>query len=144
MSTAVKLNQVNEDDIVGRLKWKGPGSVTIPLENICRVSCQAEFSQPVSKGIVLVEGEDETPLPQGLMVQPMVALASAVNGENFSVLLQNETKREVSLPEEEKKDEENTNEGTHANKKSHSVSSEGRRVLEEWKNQFAVNFLLAL
>lgn len=33
------------------------------------------------------------------MVQPMVALSSAVNGENFSVLLQNETKREVIIPE---------------------------------------------
>ncbi len=84
---------------MGQLKWKGPGSVTIPPENICRVSCQAEFSQPVTKGVVLVEGDDEMPLPQGLMVQPMVALASAVNGENFSVLLQNETKREVTLPE---------------------------------------------
>uniref|UniRef100_A0A671NNP5 Uncharacterized protein n=1 Tax=Sinocyclocheilus anshuiensis TaxID=1608454 RepID=A0A671NNP5_9TELE len=39
----------------------------------------------------------------------------------------------------EKRCEENTNEGTHANKKSRSISSEGRRVLEEWKNQFAVN-----
>lgn len=39
----------------------------------------------------------------------------------------------------EKRCEENTNEGTHANKKSRSISSEGRRVLEEWKNPFAVN-----
>uniref|UniRef100_A0A672PIW7 HAT C-terminal dimerisation domain-containing protein n=1 Tax=Sinocyclocheilus grahami TaxID=75366 RepID=A0A672PIW7_SINGR len=38
-----------------------------------------------------------------------------------------------------KKDEENTNEGTRANKKRRSISNEGRRVLEEWKNQFAVN-----
>ncbi len=54
----------------------------------------------MTKCIVLVEGDDETPLPQGLMVQHMVALASAVNGENLSVLLQNETKREVTLPED--------------------------------------------
>ncbi len=53
----------------------------------------------MTKCIVLVDGDDETPLPQGLMVQPMVALASAVNGENLSVLLQNETKLEVTLPE---------------------------------------------
>lgn len=98
-STVFKARQGGEDDIVGQLKWKGPGSVTIPLEDICCVSCQAEFSQPVTKGIVLVEADDVTPLPQGLMVQPMVALASAVNGENFSVLFQNETKREVIIPE---------------------------------------------
>lgn len=53
----------------------------------------------MTKGIVLVEADDLNPLPQGLMVQPMVALASAVNGDNFSVLLQNETKREVIIPE---------------------------------------------
>ncbi|XP_050994546.1 general transcription factor II-I repeat domain-containing protein 2A-like [Labeo rohita] len=39
----------------------------------------------------------------------------------------------------EKRCEENANEGTHANKKSRCISNEGRRVLEEWKNQFAVN-----
>lgn len=98
-STVFKARQGGEDDIVGQLKWKGPGSVIISPEDICCVSCQAEFSQPVTKGIVLVEADDVTPLPQGLMVQPMVALASAVNGENFSVLLQNETKREVIIPE---------------------------------------------
>ncbi|XP_067235363.1 uncharacterized protein [Chanodichthys erythropterus] len=98
-STVFKASQRGEDDIVGRLKWKGPGSVTIPPEDICCVSCQAEFSQPVTKGIVLVEADEVTPLPQGLMVQPMVALASAVNGDNFSVLVQNETKREVIIPE---------------------------------------------
>uniref|UniRef100_A0A8C2CP28 Uncharacterized protein n=1 Tax=Cyprinus carpio TaxID=7962 RepID=A0A8C2CP28_CYPCA len=38
----------------------------------------------------------------------------------------------------EKTCEENTDKGTHANKKS-SISSKGRKLLEEWKNQFAVN-----
>ncbi|XP_062372262.1 retrovirus-related Pol polyprotein from transposon 412 isoform X1 [Sardina pilchardus] len=91
------LAEVDSDEAVGIVKWMGPGHLTIPPQESRCVSCQLEFSQPVPKGIVVVEASDAMPLPQGVMFQPVVAPANAIDSKSFSLLLQNETKREVTI-----------------------------------------------
>lgn len=60
--------------------------------------CHVEFCQPDPKGIMVVEASDAVPLPQGVMFQPVVPLASSIDPKCFSLLIQNETKKEVTIP----------------------------------------------
>ena len=40
------------------------------------------------------------PLPQGVIFQPVLAPAVAIDTNSFSLLLQNETRREVVIPQD--------------------------------------------
>lgn len=59
--------------------------------------CQVDFCQQAPKDIVLVETCNDMPLPQGMMIKSIIALVSAIDTNCFSLLIQNETKREVAI-----------------------------------------------
>ena len=92
------VSEGDPDETVGLISWMGPGQLTIPPLESCCVPCQVDLFQSELEGIVVVEASDSTPLPQGVMLQPVVALAKAINPKCFSLLLQNESKKEVRIP----------------------------------------------
>ena len=57
----------------------GPGQLTIPPLESCCVPCQVDFCQSEPEGIIMVEASDATPLPQGVMLQPVVATVKAMD-----------------------------------------------------------------
>ncbi|KAL1259510.1 hypothetical protein QQF64_010087 [Cirrhinus molitorella] len=92
-------NDTNTEDSMGVVKFMGPDELILtPQESRC-VPCQLDFFQPAPKGIIVVETSDTVPLPQGVMFQPVVAPASAIDPNCFSLLIQNETKKEVTIPQ---------------------------------------------
>ncbi|KAL7841411.1 hypothetical protein SRHO_G00251020 [Serrasalmus rhombeus] len=91
------INDTNTDDSVGLVKFMGPDKLILsPQES--HVPCQLDLSQPAPKGIIVVETSDAVPLPHGVMFQPVVARASTIDPNCFSLLIQNETKKEITIP----------------------------------------------
>ncbi|KAL2081551.1 hypothetical protein ACEWY4_023404 [Coilia grayii] len=90
-------SEVDQDDTVGLVKWMGPDQLTLPPQESRCVPCQLDFCQPAPKGIIVVEASDTVPLPQGVMFQPVVAPACAIDPNCFSLLIQNETRKEVTI-----------------------------------------------
>ncbi|KAL6462538.1 hypothetical protein MHYP_G00289600 [Metynnis hypsauchen] len=97
--TSLKEESENSDEVVGFIKWVGPGRLVIPPLKSCRVQCRVDLHGPLPKGTLLIEANEAEPLPQGLLLQPVVAPTSAVNVNSFSVLLQNESMKEITLHE---------------------------------------------
>lgn len=91
------VNEVDSEGTVGLVKWMGPGQLTIPPQESLCVRCEVDFHKPEPEGLVVVEASDALSLPQGVMFQPVIAPASAVDRKCFSLLLQNETKKEVTI-----------------------------------------------
>ncbi|KAL7863449.1 hypothetical protein SRHO_G00124330 [Serrasalmus rhombeus] len=75
----------------------GPGELILSPQESHRVPCQLDLSQPAPKGIIVVETSDSVPLPHGVMFQPVVAPTSAIDPNCFSLLIQNETKKEITI-----------------------------------------------
>ncbi|XP_048108990.1 uncharacterized protein LOC125300872 [Alosa alosa] len=93
-----KANDTNTEDSVGLVKFMGPDDLRLtPQESRC-VPCHLDLSQPAPKGIIVVETSETVPLPHGVMFQPVVAPASAIDPDCFSLLIQNETKKEITIP----------------------------------------------
>ncbi|XP_037833479.1 uncharacterized protein LOC119617377 [Kryptolebias marmoratus] len=97
-SVLPNANDTNTDDSVGLVKYMGPNDLTLtPQESRC-VPCQLDLTQPAPKGIIVVETSETVALPYGVMFQPVVAPASAIDPNCFSLLIQNETKKEITIP----------------------------------------------
>ncbi|KAK0134504.1 Paraneoplastic antigen Ma2 [Merluccius polli] len=92
------VSEGDPDETVGLISWMGPGQLTIPPLESCCVPCQVDYCQSEPEGIIMVEASDATPLPQGVMLQPVVATAKAIDSKCFSLLLQNESRKEVNIP----------------------------------------------
>ena len=56
-----------------------------------------DFCQSEPEGIVVGEASDATPLPQGVMFQPVVAPGKAIDPKCISLLLKDESKKEVKI-----------------------------------------------
>ncbi|KAL7839427.1 hypothetical protein SRHO_G00260850 [Serrasalmus rhombeus] len=91
-------SDTNTDDSLGLVKFIGPDELILSPQESRRVPCQLDLSQPAPKGIIVVETSDSVPLPHGVMFQPVVAPASAIDPNCFSLLIQNETKKEITIP----------------------------------------------
>lgn len=93
MADACAPGLCGSDNVIGsQVRWTGPSPLAIQPQESCCALCHLQFCQPVSKGLLLTEASDSIPLPQGIMLQSIV---SAVKGKIFSVLLQNETKKDT-------------------------------------------------
>ncbi|KAL6470660.1 hypothetical protein MHYP_G00217790 [Metynnis hypsauchen] len=90
---------VATENTVGLVRWLGPGNLVIPPLQSRHVQCQVDLHGLELKGAVLIEANDSVPLPQGLILQPVVAPVSAIDVNSFSVLLQNESLKEITLQE---------------------------------------------
>ncbi|KAL6483440.1 hypothetical protein MHYP_G00083120 [Metynnis hypsauchen] len=85
------------DEAVGQVKWMGPGSLIIPPTCSRCVSGEVTFHQPSRTDVLILEPPTE-PLPHGVLIQPVIIPASAVDVSRFSVLMQNESMKEVDIP----------------------------------------------
>lgn len=85
-------------DSVGQVKWQGPGPLTIPPGGVHYAMCKVEQHHPMDKSILMVEADEMTDLPDGVLVPPVVLPPSAMDINGFTLLLRNETKKETALP----------------------------------------------
>ncbi|KAK7884084.1 hypothetical protein WMY93_027207 [Mugilogobius chulae] len=87
-----------EDDGVGFVKWEGPGSLTLSAGSSLKANCTVVLDQPLPKEILMVEASTNSPLPAEVFVQPMVIPSSAIEQSQCTVLIQNESLKNVTLP----------------------------------------------
>uniref|UniRef100_A0AAQ4P6T0 ribonuclease H n=1 Tax=Gasterosteus aculeatus aculeatus TaxID=481459 RepID=A0AAQ4P6T0_GASAC len=86
-----------EEDEVGCVKWMGPCSLILPPAECC-VSCDVELKQPLKKDMLMVEASPTAPLPAGVLLQPMVIQSAAVEEGHFTVLIMNESRKDIVIP----------------------------------------------
>lgn len=86
-----------EEDI-GCVTWMGPGPLTLPAGGDHRAVCQVKLEKPLDKDVLMVDASPSTPLPAGVLLQPMVVPSSEVDVDHFPVLVRNESVRETVLP----------------------------------------------
>lgn len=87
----------SEDEEVGYVQWTGPGALKLPPGVSYPALCQVEFDRPVEKEILLVDVAPNAPLPGGVLLTPMVVPRYAIDTQKFTVLLQNESLKEVEI-----------------------------------------------
>ncbi|KAL0157149.1 hypothetical protein M9458_048395, partial [Cirrhinus mrigala] len=89
---------VTEDNPVGEVKWVDPSPLIIPPQTETCVSGQLVREDPLGKDIYLVEAPEENVLPVGVLVPPVVVPFSAIEVNQFRVLVRNDTLKEKSIP----------------------------------------------
>lgn len=82
----------------GKVIWEGPGTFKVPSRGERYALCKVESDKPLRKDIFLIEASPVDPLPSGLFVSPVVMPSSAVDVNNFRVLIHNETSKDLSIP----------------------------------------------
>ncbi|KAL6472418.1 hypothetical protein MHYP_G00186060 [Metynnis hypsauchen] len=87
-----------QDEAVGHVIWTGPDLLHIPSCSRDCVQCNVHTTQPPLKGVLMVEASDSLMLPQGLLLQPMVVPASAIEVTDFKVVIENVSLKEVLIP----------------------------------------------
>ncbi len=87
----------SDEGEVASVKWMGPGSLTLPPGGECCAICDVELKKPLGKDMLMVDASPATPLPAGVLLQPMVVHGTAVDG-HITVLIQNESLRETVIP----------------------------------------------
>ncbi|CAI5678658.1 unnamed protein product [Oreochromis niloticus] len=90
---------VADEGGVGWVKWVGPSSLSLPAGRCCHAICRVELEEPLTKGILMVEASPTIPLPAGVLLQPMVLPSSALEVDHFVVAVQNQSSRDIVLPE---------------------------------------------
>lgn len=87
-----------DPEVVGEVKWPGPGPLIIPAASQYIAVCTVEEKQPWGKTILLTKRVPSTVLPPSVFVQPTVVFSAALNKNKFLVLLRNESLKEKSIP----------------------------------------------
>lgn len=90
--------QVTKDEVLGQIKWKGPGSLSIAPGAKYYATCKVERQSAPTKDLVLIDAPTDQLLPAGLLVQPGVLSDANIDNNSFTVLIQNESKKTTSLP----------------------------------------------
>lgn len=90
--------QFAKDEVLGQIKWKGPGLLSIAPGVKYYATCKVERHSAPSKDLVLIDAPTEQLLPAGLLVQPGVLSDASIDNNSFTVLIQNESKRATSIP----------------------------------------------
>lgn len=86
------------DEGVGCVKWLGPGSLILQPGVSRPASCKVEFTQPVEKEILMIDASPIKPLPAGVLLTSIVVPSYAVDPNQFTVLLRNESLKEAVIP----------------------------------------------
>lgn len=87
-----------EEELIGRVKWMGSGSLNLPPGGECCIICKSELSGPVGNDMLVVEASPVTPLPSGVLLQPIVIPSAAIDANHFTVLVHNESLRDTVIP----------------------------------------------
>lgn len=80
--------------VVAEVKWQGPGPLTLPPGGLHYATCKVEQQLPTRKNILIVEA---TNLPAGVLVTPVVLTPSAMDVNNFTLVLRNESQKETAV-----------------------------------------------
>ncbi|KAL7883044.1 hypothetical protein SRHO_G00007020 [Serrasalmus rhombeus] len=80
------------------VKWTGPGPLVIPAVADHIAVCKVCEMQPLSKRIFITERASSPALAPGVFVQPTVLFSSALDKDNFLVMLRNESLKETFIP----------------------------------------------
>lgn len=86
-----------EEEVLGQVKWKGPGPLSIAPGERRYATCQVERQTPMSKDIVLVEAPAMHQLPSGVFVQVSVLPSVDIDVNSFTVLLHNDSQKPASI-----------------------------------------------
>lgn len=90
--------QVTKDDVLGQIRWKGPGPLSIAPGAKYYATCKVDRQSSPSKAFVLIDAPTDQSLPAGVLVQPGVLPDPDIDCNNFTVLIQNESKKTTSIP----------------------------------------------
>lgn len=77
----------SDEGEVAFVKWMGPGSLTLPPGGECCAICDVELKKPLGKDMLMVDASPATPLPAGVLLQPMVVHGTAVD-DHLTVLIE--------------------------------------------------------
>lgn len=83
------------DDEAGRVRWMGPGPLTLPDT---RVVCKVELNKLVGKEILMVDSAPAAALSADVFLHPVVVPSGALDVNSMRVLVKNESLREMSIP----------------------------------------------
>lgn len=75
----------------------GPGSLNLPSGAECCAICEVDLSGPVGTDMLMLEASPVTPLPSGVLLQPLVIPGTALEVHHFRVLVHNESLRDVVI-----------------------------------------------
>ncbi|XP_067251708.1 uncharacterized protein [Chanodichthys erythropterus] len=84
-------------DVVGLVKWVGPGPLTIPPRSTSYAVCKVMPHQPLANHILLVETPEDSQLPAGVRM-PSLVMTPSMDVDNFLVPLQNESHKGTAIP----------------------------------------------
>lgn len=88
----------DQEDDVGIVTWQGPGPLTLPPGKDLQMVCKVDLTKPVSQDILMFDSSPWSPLPGGVLLQPMVVPGDAVNISSFRILVQNQSLKETVIP----------------------------------------------
>lgn len=74
-------------DVVGLVKWEGPGPLTIPPCSTSYAVCKVMPHQPLAHHILIIEMPEDGQLPGGVLMPSLVMTPSSVNEDHFLVPL---------------------------------------------------------
>lgn len=95
--TSLKAPDLHSEYHVGQVKWIGPGPLKLtPGESRLAVG-KASITEPGIPGILVIDGSNT--LPQGVSSPPCVVLPADLDQNHCTVLLQNVSLRERSIPQ---------------------------------------------
>lgn len=87
-----------EECAVGSVVWVGPGSLSMSPGGECLAICKLDLQKPMEREVLLVEASSHVTLPSGVLLQPMIVPCSEIDINHFSVLIQNESKKDTEIP----------------------------------------------
>lgn len=86
-----------DDKGVGCVRWLGRGPLVLPPGTSCQVSCKVEFTQPAEKEILMLDALPTKPLPTGVLLTSIVVPRYAVDSNQFTIKLFNESRKEATI-----------------------------------------------
>ncbi|XP_048054375.1 uncharacterized protein LOC125273152, partial [Megalobrama amblycephala] len=95
MAHSVQGKEEVLEPVEGQVKWKGPGALTIPSRSEMYAVCKVECEKPLRKYIFIPM---DSQLPAGLFILQTFLSSSAIDENNFRVLVCNETFKDISIP----------------------------------------------
>lgn len=86
------------DDAVAEIRWSGPGLLSISPKSECQAICKVKVVKSIDKSILVVDQPTTSSSSPEVFVKPTIIPSSAIQVNNFPVLLRNVSQKEVCLP----------------------------------------------
>lgn len=87
----------SEEEILGQVRWQGPGPLSIAPGEKVNAICKVEKQSAPFSNIILIDNPATSQLPAGVMLQPGVLPNTNIDLNHFTILLHNETQKPTSI-----------------------------------------------